>query len=63
MPNSVTIRRAILVAFSMSFAAPVVVSPKISFSADVAAEHDRDLVLELRLASAGSGPRFGRPIV
>ena len=32
MPNSVTIRRATLVAFSMSFEEPVVVSPKISRS-------------------------------
>jgi len=33
MPNSVTMRRESVVAFSMSFEAPVVVSPKMSFSA------------------------------
>ena len=33
MPNSVTMRRARSVAFSMSFEAPVVVSPKTSRSA------------------------------
>ena len=32
MPNSVTIRRATLVAFSMSLEEPVVVSPKMSRS-------------------------------
>ena len=34
----------------MSFEEPVVVSPKMSFSDGVAAEHARDLVLELALA-------------
>ena len=47
MPNSVTIWRATVVARSMSFAAPVVGSEKISSSAVRPAEQHRQLVGEL----------------
>ena len=61
MPNSVTMRRATLVAFSMSFDAPVVISPKTSSSAAWPPSMPAILSSNSALASAGSGLRPAGP--